>query len=89
MTHYLSIWCVMHELSDCRNEFKVLFVNLLAIDKDLVSQCVYQVVTGVLKDLQAYTTSEVECVIYILYILGEALPAAGSSPPQNNQETQV
>lgn len=64
-------------------------MNLLAIDKDLVCQCVYQVVTGVLKDLQAYSTSEVECVIYILYVLGEALPSAGSSPPQNNQETQV
>ncbi|XP_034230786.1 exportin-T-like isoform X1 [Thrips palmi] len=75
-------------LLDFRNEFKILFVNLLAIDKDLVCQCVYQVVTGVLKDLQAYSTSEVECVIYILYVLGEALPSAGSSPPQNNQETQ-
>ena len=49
----------------------------------------YQVVSSVLKDLQAYSTNEVECVIYILYVLGEAMPSAGSSPPQNNQETQV
>lgn len=54
-----------------------------------MTQWVYQVVTGVLKDLQAYSTSEVECVIYILYVLGETMPAAGSSSPQNSQENQV
>jgi len=69
-----------------RNDFKVIFGNLLVIDKQLVTQCVYLVVSAVLKDLSSYSVSDVEWAIFTISAIAENIPIP---PPNQANDTQV
>jgi exportin-T len=62
-----------------RKQLKVLFDNLAGVNKDLVIEYVRKFTTNTLSEWRTASFQDVEIAIYLLYLMGEAIPASGGN----------
>jgi exportin-T len=66
-------------LSVFRKQLKVLFDNLAGANKELVIEYVTKFTTNTLSEWRTSLFQDVEIAIYLLYLMGEAIPASGGN----------
>jgi exportin-T len=57
----------------------VLFDNLAGVNKELVIDYVSKFTTNTLSEWRTASFQDVEIAIYLLYLMGEAIPASGGN----------
>jgi len=62
-----------------RKQLKVLFDNLAGVNKGLVIEYVRKFTTNTLSEWRTASFQDVEIAIYLLYLMGEAIPASGGN----------
>ncbi|XP_021920575.1 exportin-T-like [Zootermopsis nevadensis] len=62
-----------------RKQLKVLFDNLAGVNKELVIEYVTKFTTNTLCEWRTTSFEDVEIAIYLLYLMGEAIPASGGN----------
>ncbi|XP_069692791.1 exportin-T-like isoform X3 [Periplaneta americana] len=62
-----------------RKQLKVLFDNLAGVNKDLVINYVSKFTINTLREWRTTSFQDVEIAIYLLYLMGEAIPASGGN----------
>lgn len=62
-----------------RKQLKVLFDNLAGVNKELVIEYVSKFTTNTLSEWRTASFQDVEIAIYLLYLMGEAIPASGGN----------
>lgn len=62
-----------------RKQLKVLFDNLAGVNKELVIEYVSKFTTNTLSGWRTASFQNVEIAIYLLYLMGEAIPASGGN----------
>jgi exportin-T len=69
----------LHLFFVSRKQLKVLFDNLAGVNKELVIEYVEKFTTNTLSEWRNASFQDVEIAIYLLYLMGEAIPASGGN----------